>query len=179
MRVTDAERYIVTQVDGKALPVTVEEYKERLAAKLVEEAPTLEQFRSRWIAPSERRTLLGNLPDAGRSPRLVQSLEDMTDYDLYDVLAELGYGLNPRIRTDRAEAFNYKHAAWLSALPAETAATLKAVAAQFARAGTDRLENPAIFQTSDVVQAGGLAALKALGKPADVLHETKERMFAA
>ena len=27
--------------------------------------------------------------------------------------------------------------------------------------------------------AGGLKALKALGKPADVLHETKERMFAA
>ncbi|MGH9784248.1 MAG: DEAD/DEAH box helicase family protein, partial [Terriglobia bacterium] len=42
VRVTDAGRYIVTQVDGKALPVTIEEYKACLAAKLVEEAPTLE-----------------------------------------------------------------------------------------------------------------------------------------
>ena len=31
----------------------------------------------------------------------------------------------------------------------------------------------------DVAQAGGLAALKILGKPADILHETKARMFAA
>jgi len=30
-----------------------------------------------------------------------------------------------------------------------------------------------------VPRAGGLAALKTLGNPADVLRETKERMFAA
>ncbi len=33
VRVTDAGRYIVTMVDGKATPVTVEEYRARLAAK--------------------------------------------------------------------------------------------------------------------------------------------------
>src|SRR5207244_13342527 len=100
-------------------------------------------------------------------------------YDLYDVLAELGYGLAPRTRVDRAEAFAYKHDRWLAGLPPPAAATLKAMASQFARAGTDGLENPQIFQTPEVVRAGGLAALKALGKPVDVLHETKERMFAA
>ncbi|MFZ5864185.1 MAG: DEAD/DEAH box helicase family protein [Nitrospirota bacterium] len=179
VRVSDAGRYIVTQVDGQAMPVTVEEYKARLAAKLVEEAPTLEQFRSRWITPAERKVLLGNLPDAGRSPRLIQSLEDMTDYDLYDVLAELGYGMNPRTRTERVDAFGYKHADWLANLSQKTAATLKALAAQFGRAGTDGLENPQVFETPEVVNAGGLAALKTLGKPAEVLKETKERMFAA
>ena len=60
-----------------------------------------------------------------------------------------------------------------------TAATVRAIAAQFARGGTDDLENPAIFQTPEVRQAGGLDALKAIGKPADVLYKTKERMFAA
>jgi type I restriction enzyme, R subunit len=40
VRITDAGRYIVTQADGKAIPVTVEEDKERLATRLVEEAPT-------------------------------------------------------------------------------------------------------------------------------------------
>jgi type I restriction enzyme R subunit len=114
-------------VDGKAMPVTVEEYKERLAAELVREAPTLEVFRIRWIAPSERKELLGGLPDTGRSALLVQRLENMTDYDLYDVLAELGYGLNPRTRPERADAFTYKHAGWLSGLPKTTSATLKGV----------------------------------------------------
>jgi len=179
VRVGDAGRYIVTQVDGKAMPVTVEEYKERLAARLVEEAPTLETFRARWIEPRRRRELLGRLPDAGHSPLIVQRVEDMGDYDLYDVLAELGYGLAPRTRADRADAFTYKHAAWLAGLPPVASATLKAMAAQFARAGTDGLENPEIFHTPAVVQAGGLAALKVLGKPADVLRETKQRMFAA
>lgn len=31
----------------------------------------------------------------------------------------------------------------------------------------------------EVIRAGGLPALKVLGEPAEVLHETKERLFAA
>jgi type I restriction enzyme R subunit len=177
--ITEAGRYIVTQVDGKAMPVTVEEYKERLAARLLEEASTLEAFRVRWIAPSQRRELLGRLPEAGRSALLVQQLEEMTEYDLYDVLAELGYGLNPRTRGERAQAFTYKHQSWLSSLPAPSRGTLEALAAQFARAGTEGLENPQVFQMPDVVRTRGLIALRALGKPAEVLRETKERLFAA
>jgi type I restriction enzyme R subunit len=122
--------------------LTVEGYKERLAARLVAEAPTLENFRARWIEPPKRRDMLGKLPDAGRSAVLVQRLEDMNDYDLYDVLAELGYGLAPRARVARAEAFAYKHDRWLAGLPSPAAATLNAMASQFARSGTDGLENP-------------------------------------
>ena len=179
MQVTPAGRYIVTQVDGKAMPVTVEEYKQCLAAGLVREAPTLQAFRACWIAPPERSALLERLPDGGRSALLVQQLEGMGEYDLYDVLAELGYGLSPRTRGARAEAFGFKHAAWLRGLPAAARATLQALVAQFAHSGTDGLENPRIFEMPDVRQAGGLAALKALGRPADVLAETKARMFAA
>jgi type I restriction enzyme R subunit len=179
VRITDAGRYIVTMVDGKAVPVTIEEYKERLASRLVEAAPTLETFRARWVVPAERRELLGRLPEAGRSALVVRSLEEMSEYDLYDVLAELGYGMAPRTRAERAEAFTYKHQRWLSTLPSDAAATLKALASQFARGGTDGLENPQVFQTPEVVRAGGLHALRALGQPRDVLRETKGRLFAA
>jgi type I restriction enzyme R subunit len=179
VRVTDAGRYIVTSVDGKAMPITVEEYKQRLAERLVEQAPTLEDFRARWISPPERRALMSGLPDAGRAPLLVQKLDEMTDYDLYDVLAELGYGLAPRTRPQRAEAFTYKHERWLATLPPPATATLKALASQFARSGTDGLESPQVFNTPDVTRAGGLPALKAFGEPADILRQTKERLFAA
>jgi len=179
VRVGDAGRYIVTQIDGRAVPVTVEEYKERLAARLVEEAPTLESFRERWIAPLERHELLAQLPDGGRSALLVRALEDMSQYDLYDVLGELGYGLAPRTRTGRAEAFSYKHQGWLQGLPAGAAATLKALASQFVRGGTEGLESPQVFETPEVSKAGGLPALKPLGRPAEVIRETKERLFAA
>ena len=179
VRVTDAGRLIVTNVDGKAVLVTVEEYKERLAEVLLREAADLGQFRERWVEQSERRDLLGRLPDAGRAPALVQALDKMDAYDLYDVLADLGYGSAPRTREQRAEAFTYKHAGWLAGLPAVTAATLKALASQFTRAGTDGLETPQVFQTPEVLRAGGLAALKMLGNAAEVLRETKRRLFAA
>ena len=141
--------------------------------------PTLDDFRACWVTPPARRELLGRLPDAGRSVALVRSLEHMEDYDLYDVLAELGYGQNPRTRAARAAAFTYKHAGWLATLPSPAAGTLQALAAQFARGGTEGLENPQVFQTPEVMQAGGLGALKELGRPADVLREAKERILAA
>jgi len=83
------------------------------------------------------------------------------------------------ISTDRADAFTYKHAGWLAGLPARTAATLKELAAQFARAGTESLESPQVFQMPEVVRAGGLPALRSLGEPAQILQETKGRLFAA
>ncbi len=179
VRISDAGRLVVAMVDGKAMPITVEEYKARLATRLVAEAPTLDAFRDRWISPERRRELLSLLISASLSPALVQELEAMDDYDLYDVLAELGYGLAPRTREERAGAFTYKPATWLASLPASANATLKAIVGQFARDGTDALENREIWHTPTVQRAGGVNALLALGRPADVLNDTKERMFAA
>src|SRR5262249_20302122 len=102
VRVTSAGRYIMTTVDGKALPVTVEEYKQRLAARLVEEAPTLAAFRARWIAPADRRHLLSALPGGAAAASMIRTLEGLDDCDLYDVLADLAYGLAPRTRAERA-----------------------------------------------------------------------------
>jgi type I restriction enzyme R subunit len=103
----------------------------------------------------------------------------MDAYDLYDILAEMGYGLAPRTRLERAAAFTYKQAAWLKDMPVKTAETLRALALQFGRAGTDALENLQIFNTPEVTYAGGLDSLRALGRPADILRETKVRLFAA
>ncbi len=178
VHVTPAGRYIVTDVDGKAMPVTVEEYKARLAANLVAETPTLERFRDRWVSPRDRLELLSGLPDGARSALLVRSLEGMGDYDLYDVLAELGYGLAPRTRTERAEAFAYKQSGWLEVIPRRAAAAIRALAAQFALGGTEALENVHVFEAPEVRRAGGYEALKSFGKPADALRETKTRMFA-
>src|SRR5437867_11995891 len=148
-------------------------------AKLVEGAQTREQCRARWITPQDRQKMMGQLPDGGRSALLVRSLENMTDYDLYDVLGELGYGLNPRTCPERAEAFGYKHADWLKSLPPAASETLLKLAGQFAHGGTDALESPHVFEMSEVRAAGGVAALRVIDKTADVLHETKERIFAA
>ena len=179
VRVEAAGIAIITTVDGMAKPITLEEYKERLAGSLVERASTLDAFRRLWVVPADRRRLVGELPDGGRSAPLVRQVEQMDDFDLYDVLAELGYGLEPKTRLARAAAFDYKAAEWLGSLPAATAATLRALARQFARAGTEELENPGVLSTPDVTAAGGLAALKLLGSPSEILTATKERLFSA
>jgi type I restriction enzyme, R subunit len=179
VHVSDAGRFILTRVDGKAMPVTVEKYKEILAARLMQEAETLEAFRRIWIDPRERHEMMKRLPDNGTAPFVVQRVEEMNEFDLYDVLAELGYGLAARSRTERADAFTYKHTDWLKTLPPETARALAAIVMQFARAGTEGLESPQIFSTPDVAQAGGLKALKAIGDAAEVLTETKKRIFAS
>ncbi len=62
----------------------------------------------------------------------MRTLREMDAYDLYDVLAELGYGLDPRTRQERADAFGYKNKDWLAGMPPATAAAVNAIAAQFA-----------------------------------------------
>ena len=48
-----------------------------------------------------------------------------------------------------------------------------------AHAVRDDLENRQIFQIPEVARAGGLDALKVLGRPADFLRDTKGTMFAS
>ncbi len=178
-RVSDAGRLIVTHIDGRAMPIPVEDYEAQLAQKLVADAPSLDDFRRVWVDPEARRGMIADLPDAGRTLPLLRTLKEMDEFDLFDMLGELGYGMEPRTRSGRADAFGYKHDVWLDGLPPNAAKTVRALARQFARGGTEGLENPKVFQTPEVVAAGGLDALRTLGKPSDVLRETKERMFAA
>ena len=180
---SDAGHSIPVEINSVLTKISVEEYKERLANRLVGEVATIGEFRDLWIVPPKRLELFGHLPEGGRSPLLVRALDDMDDYDLYDVLADLGYGLAPKTRVERADAFFYKHSAWLTGLPKPASRTLGAIIGQFAKAGTEGLESPNIFQTPEVLKAGGkdgpMVALRELGKPADVLLDTKARLFAA
>jgi type I restriction enzyme R subunit len=179
VHVSPLGRYVVASVDGKAMPVAIDDYKAGLSARLTAECPTLDAFRARWVNPPEREEIITAIVNGGYSPSVLRLLEDMNDYDLYDVLADLGYGLAPRTREQRAFAFRYKHANWLNVLPAPARATIEAIADQFTLGGTEGLENPHIWQTPAVMAAGGLKALTAAGEPKKLLRETKERMFAA
>ena len=172
-------RYVVAPVNGRAMPVAIDDYKAGLSARLTAECPTLDTFRARWVNPPEREEIIDAIVSAGYSPSVLRLLEDMNDYDLYDVLASLGYGLQPSKRDERAFKFRFKNATWLNTFAAPTKATIEAIADQFALGGTEGLENPHVWQTPEVIAAGGLKALVAAGEPKTLLRETKERMFAA
>jgi type I restriction enzyme R subunit len=179
IRIEPTGRWLTAMVASRHARITVEEYRERIAERLVSRAANLLDFRGIWIQPPERRGLLDGIVHDGFSPRALQVAEEASDCDLYDVLGEVGYGLNRLRRADRAFAFSYKHRPWLDAMPALTSATIRAITSQFARAGTEALETGEIFNTPEVRRAGGLAALKTFGEPNALLLETKERLFAA
>ena len=178
VHINPAGTYIVSEKEGRLSLVTVEEYKQRLAEHLVEDNKTFEDFRHRWINPQERKRLIDYLPDDGSGVRLLQELLNRKEYDLYDMLAEIGFGVAPKSRKERVEALHYKHDTWFKGLPTVTANTLLALAGQFERGGTEELENPYVFNAPDVVKAGGHQALKILGEPKDVISEMKTRLFA-
>jgi type I restriction enzyme R subunit len=177
--VNDLGRFVGTIVDGRLGMVTIEDFKRGMAAALVKEAPTLAQFRARWVEPPTRRELLDALVSAGYPPQVVRLIDDMTDYDLFDVIAGVAFGLEPKTKADRALAFRYKQNDWLNRLPEKTRAAVLAVADQFKHGGTEDLENAYIFRTPEVQAAGGAAALAGTGDAAALIRETKERIFAA
>ena len=177
--ISDAGRYVAAEENGRTRRVSVEEYKQGLARRLIANTATLDEFRAKWINPTERRGMIQDLVKSGYSPEIVRRVENMTEYDLYDVLADLAYGVAPNKRTVRAFSFSYKQRPWLDAMPERTKAVILAIAAQFGREGTDVFENPQLFNVATIRAAGGLDALKWNGGPAELISETKRRLFAA
>jgi type I restriction enzyme R subunit len=178
VHVNPAGKYIVTRVGDKMGMVTVEEYSQMISSSLTKKVKTIDELRDSWIDPKMRKELIDILPDDGRGLRLLRELTERKDYDFYDILAEIGFGIAPKSRAERAFAFEYKHRDWLDNFPQETKDTLIALAKQFEVGGIEELENQRVFDTPEVSKAGGLNALRHLGEPQKIILETKRRLLA-
>lgn len=168
-------RSILCEEDGREVLVPLEEYKQRLAARLVEEAPTVDLLRDIWVAPDRRHGLLQGLPGGEGAVRLVRELENGQECDLFDVLAELGFGLPPKSRPERAAAFSYKNKQWLRGFPDRTSTVLVNMARQFGRNGIEELETPKLFEVEGV-DFNALVGLEV--EPSSLVQETKVRLLA-
>lgn len=179
VEVSNSGKFVVTEVDGNLGRISLEEYKENIAQRLVKSYDTIDHFRTAWLNPAERQELLDSLVQSGYGPEVVRTVEDMQAFDIYDVLAELAYGSEPKTRSARASGFKYKNRAWLSRFDRDAAEVILAIVSEFETDGTRALENPNIFRTNKVIEAGGLKALKEAGKPNEIIVEAKRRIFAA
>ena len=177
--IVDGGESIVTEVDGKAMPVSLADYKVRLASALLTEAPDLATFVAQWIDPTRREEMIRHLPEDGTSAEKLRIVTQMDDYDLYDVLAQIAYHAPARTRLHRVEAFAAANSDWLAALGEKTEAVLLALVDQFVESGTDGLELKELFDLPGVREAGGIAALQEQDDPAGVVTETKRRLFVA
>ena len=170
-------------VDGKMRRVTPQEYQQRLIAELTALVPSLAEFRDKWLDASQRKELMQQLAQQGLLPEKLRDAakidnRNAEEYDLFDILAALAYGIAPRTRQTRANQFD-GGPDWLIPLPQPTAKVIRAIARQFENAGTDALEAKELWETPEIKQLRGLAALREGGKPADLMRRTKETLFVA
>ena len=165
---------------GKEKPYTIEEYKENLAAALIEQVENIDLLREMWVNRSERKHLIGALPGGEKGALMLRKLLDLEDCDLYDFFADIGFGIDPKTREERVLAFDYKNKAWLMSLPSESVKVIKSLARQFKERGIDELETPDVFNIPEIKRVGGVKALSGIGiNTADVLTDVKERLFVA
>jgi type I restriction enzyme R subunit len=168
------------EITGKERPFTIEEYRAKLAASLVEHADNIELLREMWVKPEERKHLISALPGGEKGALLLRDLLKLKDCDLFDLFAEIGFGVPAKTRGERVLAFDYKNKDWLLSLPADSANVIKALAKQFEDNGIEELESPEIFDVVEIKRAGGIKALAKTGfNLGFVVSEVKMGLLAA
>jgi len=165
--------------DGRYQRVTPQEYQQELIRQLITSVPTLNDFRKRWLDPVQRELMMKELRDKNLLPEVIREGAKMEDYDEFDILAALAYGISPLTRTQRAAQFGDSSPDWLIRLPQPTAKVIRAIVKQFERAGTAALEAQDLWRTPEIRELKGLKALKEGGSPDELIRKTKETIFAA
>jgi type I restriction enzyme R subunit len=168
------------EITGKERPFTIEEYRAKLAASLVEHVENIELLREMWVNPEERKHLISALPGGEKGALLLRDLLKLKDCDLFDLFAEIGFGVPAKTRGERVLAFDYKNKDWLLSLPGDSVNVIKALAKQFEENGIEELESPEIFDVVEIKRAGGIKALAKTGfNLGFVVSEVKMGLLAA
>ena len=109
---------------------------------------------------------------------MLRQLLKLENCDLFDFLANIGFGIDPKTREQRVFAFNYKNKSWLMSLPSSTSKIVEVLAKQFKENGIEEIENPDIFSIKEIRKAGGIKAFAMADAP-DIFTEVKRRLFVA
>lgn len=175
----DGAVIMVADATGQMERVPVEQYRERLAQRILDDIPSLTEFRERWIAKTRRESMMESITNAGFNADAYCAAADLEECDLYDVLASATWSETPRTRVERADRLEEVEVEWLEAQGKEPAGVLTALSRQFGYGGTDALETRP-FDTPQVKEAGGLAALRTEGrKPSELIADLKRRLLAS
>lgn len=175
--VTPQGRFILTSRDGRDTPIPVDEYRREVIQRVVSEAHNLDEFRRLWIETQKRKKLINHLLGDNFSPEVIREIDQMTDFDLYDFFGHHGYHARALKRTQRGNLYISGNAGWFGGMDGKAAIVLKGLGHQFSQGGTEALETPSLWEVPEIKLAGGLAALKKIGKPVAVMHEAKGRLF--
>jgi type I restriction enzyme R subunit len=171
-------RFILSRgADGKETPIPVDEYRREVIQRVLSEAHNLDDFRELWIESRKRRQLIDHLLGDNFSPEVIREIDEMSDFDLYDFFGHHGYKARALKRPERGAHYITVNQDWFDDMDDKAAIVLKGLGHQFAQGGTEALETPALWDVPEISNAGGLDALRVLGKPVQMMHEAKGRLF--
>ncbi len=171
-------RFILSRgADGKETPIPVDEYRREVITRVLAEAQNLDEFRELWIESQKRRQLIDHLLGDNFSPEVIREIDQMSDFDLYDFFGHHGYHARALKRPERGQEYIDHNQSWFADMDSKAAIVLKGLGYQFARGGTEALETPTLWDVPEISNAGGLDALRVLGRPVEVMHEAKVRLF--
>ena len=174
-------RFILQErlVDGvrREVAVPLDEYRQEMIARVLREAATIHDFRGLWVETQKRRQLINHLLGEHYSPDTVRDLMGLAECDHFDLFAHFGYRERALKRPEREAAYLTVHQPWFASVDDKAAIVLKGIGHQFGLGGTDALESELLWEVPEIRRAGGVAALRPLGKPVDVLREAKTRLF--
>lgn len=175
--ITPQGHFILTNRDGRDTPIPVDEYRREIIQRVLHEAHNLDEFRRLWIESRRRRSLINHLLSDNFSPEVIREVDQMTDFDLYDFFGHHGYRAQALKRTERGDLYILNNQGWFQAMNQPAASVLQGLGRQFAMGGTEALETRAFWEVPEIRMAGGMDALRSLGKPVDVMLEAKGRLF--
>ncbi|MFM2055687.1 MAG: hypothetical protein RLY71_72 [Pseudomonadota bacterium] len=170
-------RFILVRRDGRDTPIPVDEYRREVVRRVIAEAHDLQDFRALWIETQKRRGLINHLLGDNYSPEVIRDMDQMTDFDLYDFFGHQGYHARALRRQERAGLYIEQQKPWFDAMDSNAAIILKGIGQQFADGGTEALETATLWDVPEIRRAGGLNALRKLGKPTELIREAKGRLF--
>ncbi len=149
VHVTPAGRFVPVERGGRDTLMPLDEYRAEVVERVLRDAKTLADFRALWVHKQARARRIDHLLAERYNPDFLRHIDQMTDYDLYDIFAHHGYHAGARTREGREAACLAQNAPWFAGLPEQQqgaivlkpAEVLKCLGRQFARDGTEALES--------------------------------------
>ncbi len=107
------------------VPIPVDEYRREMIERVLREATNLNDFRQLWIESPKRRRFIDHLVGDNFSPEHLREIEQMTDYDMYDLFAHYGYRARALNRHERKVLYLADNLIWFDAMDLRAATVLR------------------------------------------------------
>lgn len=162
-------------IDETGRQLTLSEYYDYAREVLLERVATDEDLRGLWVRPEARQAFIRELETRGVHPELLSELQQLPEADAFDILAALAFGVQPRLRKERVEAFLNRNESWLQQFDESQRSVILDLLDTYLAGGVGELEDRRVLQLHRFERYGGVIGIVAqFGSAERVDHTLRE-----